>query len=270
MKKSISRLSRLRYFYYEQKNYFIKYRPVLRNNLEFKDSYPGKRCFIIGNGQSIKEQDLILLKDEFTFVVNSFYRHTDYEIIHPSFYCMIDELHFNDSEISRKILFELGQKLHKDTVLFFPADAGPYIEKNQLYQDNKKYYLYMSGEFGENFNIEIEKKIPDLVNVILSCLITARYMGFSEIYLLGCDHDWLKNRNMKKHDRFYSQDYLQGYLENVTYEECMAGVHELFRSYRILKNKLNNIKIYNCSPGSYLDVFEFADYHEVIERDNGR
>lgn len=40
-----------------------------------KDIYKRKRAFILGNGPSINQQDLTLLRDETTFVANWFINH---------------------------------------------------------------------------------------------------------------------------------------------------------------------------------------------------
>jgi len=40
---------------------------------KFQNLYDGKRCFVIGNGPSLKNTDLSLLKDEYTFGMNRIY-----------------------------------------------------------------------------------------------------------------------------------------------------------------------------------------------------
>src|SRR6185295_12690269 len=40
--------------------------PLLKRNEIFRDRHKGKRCFVIGNGPSLKNQDLSLLADEIT------------------------------------------------------------------------------------------------------------------------------------------------------------------------------------------------------------
>ncbi len=48
-------------------------RASIRRLGELKDIHRGQRCFIIGNGPSLKQTDLSLLKDEFTFGMNRIY-----------------------------------------------------------------------------------------------------------------------------------------------------------------------------------------------------
>ena len=50
---------------------------VIRNKRKLrklKNKYKGKRCFIMGNGPSLKAEDLELLKDEYCFGQNKIYK----------------------------------------------------------------------------------------------------------------------------------------------------------------------------------------------------
>ena len=48
-------------------------RESIRQLAALKDIHRGQRCFIIGNGPSLKKTDLSHLKSEFTFGMNRFY-----------------------------------------------------------------------------------------------------------------------------------------------------------------------------------------------------
>src|SRR5690349_18838408 len=48
---------------------------LLKRNEVFRNLHKGRRCFIIGNGPSIKDQDLSPLANEITLVTNSFHVH---------------------------------------------------------------------------------------------------------------------------------------------------------------------------------------------------
>ncbi|MCI0854684.1 MAG: hypothetical protein J4N91_09695, partial [Chloroflexi bacterium] len=41
--------------------------------MAYRDRHRGERCFVIGNGPSLKQTDLSLLKEEFTFGMNRIY-----------------------------------------------------------------------------------------------------------------------------------------------------------------------------------------------------
>ena len=242
------------------------YIDILRKNVELNRIYNNKRCFIIGNGPSTNSQDLKLLKDEFTFVVNSFFRFKDYEAVHPKFYCLIDPAYFEGSETFVKYFIEIEKKVHLDTVFFFPIQSKKFMDKHNLLSNNKKYYLLMKSKFEEdlNFNSNIDGNIPGLQCVTLACLIVSIYMGFKEIFLLGCEHNWLSFRIPATAPHFYSEDY-SNFKVKFSYEEEITDVLKLFKSYRLLKQKFSNVKIYNCTPNSFLDVFNYKIYLDIID-----
>ena len=74
---------------YSPLNSFIDFqmkKKFLRKNIEYKDKYKGKRCFIIGNGPSLKKHDLTLLKDEFVLTVNSMTITKEFDLITTDFH----------------------------------------------------------------------------------------------------------------------------------------------------------------------------------------
>lgn len=248
------------------KYFEYKFRKVLGSNKKLKNIHKGKRCFIIGNGPSINKVDLKKLRGEHTFVVNQFFQHADLLKIKPNYYCIIDREHFRDTTNSKSFFKDLNSKINKDVKFFFPIQNMAYIESNKILAGHAIHYLLLRGIFSEKlyFNAQLEKSLPSLINVILACILVATYMGFSEIYLLGVDHNWLKERNFNKIGRFYKKHYFENDAGS-SYEYASYSQSELFRSYRLLKKKLKNTKIFNCTEGSYLDVFEFKKLDQVLK-----
>src|SRR5258708_28843911 len=71
------------------------YAPLLKRNEVFRDRHKGQRCFIIGNGPSLKKQDLSPLANEITFVTNSFYVHPIVgDSWQPTYYFFSDPQYF--------------------------------------------------------------------------------------------------------------------------------------------------------------------------------
>ena len=252
-----------------------KYRGIkaIGNNVVLKNIHNNERCFIIGNGPSVKIQDISKLKNEWTFVTNGFYLHEQYNLIHPKFYVIMDPKHFSGDADSVKFVDNLQKKLHNDTILFFHLTAKDFIEKNQFFPKNKKYYLNATGVFEENKhnNTNIDKKIPGLQSVSVGCLIIAKYMGFDPIYLMGLEHNWLATRantdptKLYTSPHFYDTDkhYLNGYVI-YSYEDSCWCQYNLYKSYRLIKRE-TSAKIINLTPESYLDVFPFATYEEIVK-----
>jgi uncharacterized Rossmann fold enzyme len=90
---------------------YIKYSKKLKS---FKDIHKGKRCFIIGNGPSLKMEDLDKLKNEYTFAANKIYLAFEETDWRPTYYCIQDlKLFLRDFEsiiqkVEAKVKFIAG------------------------------------------------------------------------------------------------------------------------------------------------------------------
>lgn len=252
-------------------------RKTLAKNKKLEDSKAGKRCFILGTGPSIKEQEILRLKNEETFVVNAFWNYPQYEELNPKYYVFTDSNAFPEQRDKntywKKQFIDHAPLISSlPTRFFFHINAKLFIEPNHLFPLDRVFYLTFDRFFKENlkFNIKINRPIPYTKNVIIACIIIAAHMGFEEIYLLGCEHDFLahlKNYNFLNH--FYANEVIPEAAPQKTesYEELIRNAAILFSNYRILKNKLAKekpkIQIFNATPNSFLDVFPYTKYEDI-------
>lgn len=268
-------------------NFF--YGKILKKNSILKNSKKGKRCFIIGGGSSINGIPLEILKDEDTIVMNEFDQHEKYKIIHPKNYCIFDTAYFtspDDHYLTRQFL-KKSESIPKDTNFFLNIRAKEFIQKKNLFQGNKIYFIGMQGIMSDKFkfNIQIDKIVPWPKNSILMCLMISVYMGYGEIYLLGCEHNFLsRNIGLSKSLTYeHSYEDEREYIDisnpelakkytvaeelNMTYEEQVAHVRQLLKNYRLFYQKVKKInpeiKIFNATPGSFLDVFPAVDFPSI-------
>ena len=150
-------VSELKSLYYDF-SYDYYFKKNLKDLYKLKNSQFGKRCFIIGNGPSLKKQDLTLLKDEFSFVTNHFINHKDLKAINPNFYCASDMQFFNPI-INEQWESNLNN-LPKHTKLFFSYRAAKKINLSRAISSRKNYLLkYHPKKIWEynKFNSNIEK-----------------------------------------------------------------------------------------------------------------
>ncbi len=68
----------------------------IQENVKLKDSCQGKRCFILGNGPSIKKEDLNLLADEIVFTVNDMYLYEQFNRLNTNYHLLFDPAYFAD------------------------------------------------------------------------------------------------------------------------------------------------------------------------------
>lgn len=260
------------------------YRDTLRRNITLKDTKKG-RCFIIGSGPSVKEQDLLRLKNEQTIVVNSFWNYDKYKELNPKYYVLIDGDVF--PQPGQKLNFFTEKFLEKAEMLascptefFFHALAKDFFDRTKSLPKNKVHHILSYGNLKKNgnFNIDISKPIPHGRNVIVTSIMLAAYMGFEEIYLLGCEHDFLAYPSYKHYEKFphfFNNPYDLSKKEDVDYYAMAIMPYEnhiysslvLFKNYRLLKEKLAiekpAIKIYNATPNSFLDVFPMVKFEDI-------
>lgn len=151
----------------------------IRNDLKkFKDIHKGRRCFLIGNGPSLRMEDLEVLRsnNEISFGVNRVYLGYTETKWRPTYYCVSDRnimLHSYD-----EIEALSGTKFFRHISL-----SGHQFHGSEIYE----YDSLVCGADDIRLSYEIEKGIYQGHSVIYDALQIAVYMGFSEIYLLGVD-----------------------------------------------------------------------------------
>jgi hypothetical protein len=258
--KKVYKYSKALFFYIV--NFFSIFNfPITRNNyeiLKMKNKYDGKRCFIIGNGPSLRSEDLDKLKNEITFASNKIYKIFNKTTWRPTFYMVVDSivLEENVKEINlveAKTKFTL--KCYKN---LFKAD----IYFNNNLNQNK------SGTFSTN----IMESLYSSGSVSYHLLQIAYYLGFSEVYLVGHDYNFkgaiskssdlsfLNNEDNSQH--YFIKDYIRD-------DEKKPGqapdeiYHGMEKAKMVYED--SGRKIYNATRVSYLDVFEQVDFNELFE-----
>ena len=269
--------------------YSIRDRKVLSKNLELKNKYTGRRCFIIGGGPSIANVNLSQLSREYTFVVNEFEKNTQHRSLKPKFHIISESNYFTESgpEYWRSRFKEKDRDISTDTTMIINLGAKSFIEKYGLFKQHHIYYVGTQGIFTNNlpFNISIDHYVPNPKNSVLMCMMAATWMGFNEIYLLGCEHSFLaqplgKNKSLgfshgyeeeASHIDNTSDEILKKYIGqkelNSNYEMSMASMLQLFRNYRLFYAKARkthpDLKIFNSTPNSFLDVFPMISFEDI-------
>jgi hypothetical protein len=232
---------------------------LLESNREICGLHSGKRCFVLGNGPSIKLEDLLPLADEITFVMNRFYENPIIEKLQPTYYCLSDSAFFDGSDTMTAL--KANQLSVPNANFFVPLHFRQAIEANEILPPDRTRYILFRGELRNGWSKEIDLTgfVPGVWNVCELCIMVAIYMGCSPIYLLGLDHDWLAHRS----------EY--GQWQRYSYKQIMEYQQKIWCGYESLSDVASrkNVKIVNATKGSFLDVFEFADYHLLVDH-NGQ
>ena len=163
-----------------------------------KNHYIGKRCFIIGNGSSLRMEDLDLLKNEITIASNRIYNVFPHTIWRPTVYMVEDP-----DGLSEMFPNILGQNI--------PMIIVPFSMKDETSKTQNIFYgFWTNGKFIVNrYNDRTSHISEDIAHhfscgytVTFSAIQLAIYMGMREIYLLGVDFNyaWVTGKyGIKRH-----------------------------------------------------------------------
>lgn len=256
----------------------------LKLNKRFKDIHKGERCFIVGCGPSINVQDLTLLKNEYVFTVNQLSRRHDFEDINSNYHLWSDARFFDidPNKPEDQEMFEVIKKSknnNPDQCIFYTYALKGFVEDNGL-KDENSFYFGESGLYKPNdyLKFDMSKQLPGFSTVIHYAICMAMYMGFKEIYLLGCDcTGFITTAQAKMKD--WNKEILYGYnisnsekkrLEksNSKYsiENELSFYVDIFKTYSELykKAKKKGIDIYNATEGGLLESIPRVDYNSLF------
>jgi hypothetical protein len=236
---------------------------IERRRLErFRDRHRGQRCFVIGNGPSLRGHDLSPLAREATFVTNHFYLHPQLEVLQPTYYCVSD-LSFFDWKGHPHWPKDLS-RVPATTILLLPVEMKRRVRSSFTRDHSRVHYLRCDRgreiwRLG-SMSVDVSGVLYTGDTVTLDfCLPLAHFMGFSEVYLLGCDTDY-GSGGAAAH--FYETSTPSRSIE---YHRDAWHQH-VTRSYAIARRvfETSGRRIYNATAGGRLEVFPRVTLEDVL------
>jgi len=246
-------------------NYF-RFKRILNRNRVWDNKFAGEQIIILGNGPSLKTVDLKLLEGKKVIVMNSFEKADWKDKVEIIAHCIGEPYGSRGWSESSFIESIEGTDSHS-----YWLHYSSYNKLSKISKPDLVHYVfpgYESAIWGNNRFLLDHKTLAYQTTAQLAIQV-AFYMGFNEILLLGFDHDWLASPDYSKH--FYSDvrdpmDVLIGF----NYFDIISLMHRMWNIYYTIKasSEKCNIKIYNLSQGSYLDVFECLSFSEFDKMKN--
>jgi len=235
-----------------------KQRESLRTLRELKDKYKGKRCFVLGNGPSLTKEDVEKLRNEVTFASNRVYKMFSVTDWRPTYFGMIDE-----GVAKKEDCVELSKL--DCTVKFYLSEgywAFKKISGNSCYIHSwwQRKYLKKPG-----FSLDLCKGIYSIATVTYVLIQIAVWMGFTEIYLLGCDNSYRVERN--KDGSIVTHNDRKSYFGNQGKLEANVGSSwecNIAYEYAEKFSREHGFRIYNATRGGMLEAFERKNLDEVL------
>lgn len=151
-------------------------RDSIRRLAQLQDIHRGKRCFIIGNGPSLKQTDLSHLKGEYTLGQNRIYLAFPDWGFSTSYYLSVNDL------VVEQCAGEI-QNLSMPRFVSWRA--------RQWLKPQENLYFIHTTYSGEKFARDIRERVWEGGTVTYTSLQVAYYLGFSQVILVGVDHNYV-------------------------------------------------------------------------------
>lgn len=179
---------------------------TLNKNLEFKNLHSGESCYIFGNGTSLKYYDLRAFNDKPSIGCGAFSAHKDikdldlkyYYIGHPLFFYKFWKNPYSKNYEVNKVgrFYRRKVDLLPETQFFMSLSNYFGIRRDNVN------FLY---HFGEVHSLSVDNRADGIFSMMEGSLMgmigVARYLGFSDITLVGCDYTF----NPKMYGHFYEK-----------------------------------------------------------------
>lgn len=235
--------------------------------IRYKDIHKGKRVFVIGNGPSLRCEDLDRLNKnrEICFGSNSIYKIFKMTKWRPNYLCFIDPIMISSSktEINE---FD-GEVFLADVYHRYGIDFPNSSNINVVHQSADITEMYYPNKPG--FSSDIKKGVCTSFSVTYFCIQLAAYMGASEIYLLGVDNTIAKNIHDTKH---FASDYMaeaEGteMLEIVEKVDLSMNIEMIEKGYMKAEEYsiTHGFRIFNATRGGVLETFERVNFDSLFE-----
>lgn len=142
----------------------------------FYNLHRGRRCFIIGNGPSLKNTDLGRLRNEITFGMNRIY-------------LLFSDLGFGTTyfvSINDLVIEQCAQEISQ---LRMPKFISWHSNRHFQRFPEDLVFLYTTYT-GPRFSYDMTRRVWEGATVTNVALQLAYFMGFDQVILIGVDHNF--------------------------------------------------------------------------------
>jgi hypothetical protein len=218
-----------------------------------KDLHKGQRCFIIGNGPSLKQTDLSKLKGECTLGQNRIYLVFPELGFTTSYYLSVNDLVIEQSA---------GDIQGLSMPRFISWRGRKWIRP----QDNL--FFIHTTYTGEKFAKDIRERVWEGGTVTYTSLQVAYYLGFSQVILVGVDHNYVTQG--KPNATIVSQGddpnhFHPGYFGK-GFRWQLPDLIQWEDAYRLARRtyEADGRSVLDATIGGKLQVFQKVDYNSLF------
>ncbi len=219
---------------------------------DLQGQFAGKRCFIIGNGPSLKKTDLTRLKDDYTFGLNRIYLNYPNMRFEPTFYCCVNS----------NVLSQFAHEIDQLNSIKFVKKQSQRLLKNHW----NTFFMQSQG------NIRFHENLEHLTwhegwTVTYCAMQVAYHLGFEEVILVGVDHYFKDSGEPNKavtaqgddsnhfHPNYFGKGVVWQYPDLERSEESYTVAKQVFEQ--------DGRRILDATIGGHLQIFPKVDFDAV-------
>ncbi len=235
----------------------------------------GKPLVIMGNGPSLAaniEHDAAKLREADTIAVNFAANAPEFIDLRPDYYLMADPHFFAGRETDPNVA-RLYDRLEKDVcwpmTLYIPHGERVCISNPEITVEHFNFVGIEGFPALERWAFDRGLGMPRPRNVLIPAIMTGILAGYREIVILGADHSWLRTLSVDENNmvvsvqpHFYKdsaseKERVTAVYKDVRLHDILLSFHIAFRSYHAIARYAGarGVKIYNATPGSFIDAF---------------
>lgn len=228
-------------------------RDTVRRLGALRDRHRGQRCFVIGNGPSLRQTDMSRLKNEFTIGMNRIYLMFPELGWKTSYLCSVNDLVVEQCAAELQCL---------DVPRFFSWRARRWLRPAP-----DLYFLHTTYT-GPRFSTDIRGRLWEGATVTNVALQVAFFLGFEEVILIGVDHNFTTTG--KPNTTVVSQgddpNHFSPQYFGAGFRWQLPDLETSERGYRLARQAYEAAgrRVLDATVGGKLAVFPKVDYETLF------
>ncbi|MGB4595926.1 MAG: 6-hydroxymethylpterin diphosphokinase MptE-like protein [Anaerolineaceae bacterium] len=229
-------------------------RESMRKLGELKDSHKGERCFIVGNGPSLKITDLSKLQNDFSIGSNRIFLAEEELGFKPSVLLSV-----NDLVVQQSVKELSALQMPK----FFSWRARKWIQPDAL--THFLYTTYTTPSFAKDARGRIWEG-GTVTNVALQL---AYHLGFKQVILIGVDHNYVDKGkpNSTVESKGDDPNHFSTKYFGKGFQWQLPDLDAWEDGYRTVRKayEADGREVLDATIGGKLQVFKKVDYKVLFE-----
>ena len=234
--------------------YDLRWAESVRKLRQLENTHANQRCFIIGNGPSLRQTDLSRLREEYTFGLNRIY-------------LLFPELGFSTTYLVAV----------NDLVIEQCADEMQALSLQRFITWRARHWFakgaditYLDTDFtgDEGFSTQSTGRIFEGFTVTNVALQLAYHMGFSQVILIGVDHNYVTKgvANQAVISQGDDPNHFTAAYFGKGFKWQLPDLAGSERGYLRARDAYTNARrqVLDATVGGKLTIFPKVDYHSLF------